>query len=186
MLWAMPVLIFTYQPTGDTSYPREPETYVSNLCSYFGSNYTSYLVKYHPDLTLDEAQGKVIVIVRPSQIDEDTDDERNAAIAAATNSTVGDKILVVDGCGTAKDKWRTRGYSNNGSRSPEQGDYNYHGGSWLPSWLNTNVEYSIANNTWNTVTKVNSEYNYSVNLEKDENLKKYYDGGRVKALDDVS
>ena len=168
------VLIFTYQPTGDTSYPREPETYVSNLCSYFGSNYTSYLVKYHPDLTLDEAQGKVIVIVRPSQIDEDTDAERTAALTAATNSTVGDKILVVDGCGTAKDKWRTRGYSNNGSRSPEQGDYNYHGGSWLPSWLNTNVEYSIANNTWNTVTKVNSEYNYSVNLEEDENYQIWY------------
>lgn len=162
------VLIFTYQPTGDTSYPRNPETYVSNLCSYFGSNYTNFLVKYHPSLTLDDAQGKVIVIVRPSQIDEDTDAERTAALTAATNSTVGDKILVVDGCGTAKDKWRTRGYSNNGSKSPEQGDYNYHDGAWTPSWLNTNVEYSIVNNTWNTVTKANAEYNFSVNLEEDE------------------
>ena len=161
------VLIFTYQPTGDTSYPREPETYVSNLCSYFGSNYTSYLVKYHPDLTLDDAQGKVIVIVRPSQIDEDTDAERTAALTAATNSTVGDKILVVDGCGTAKDKWRTRGYSNNGSRSPEQGTYDR-------GWNNTNVEYSIENNTWNTVTKANAEYNYSVNLEEDENYQIWY------------
>lgn len=161
------VLIFTYQPV-DNDPERNPETYVSNLCSYFGSNYTSYLVKYRPDLTLDEAQGKVIVIVRPSQIDEDTDAERTAALTAATNSTVGDKILVVDGCGTAKDKWRTRGYSNNGSISPEQGDYGIRG------WNNTNVEYSIANNTWNTVTKANAEYIYSVNLEEDEHYQIWY------------
>lgn len=165
------VLIFTYQPSGGWEgliYGRDPKTYVSNVCSYFSSNYTNYLVKYHPDLTLDEAQGKVIVLVRPSQIDEDTDTERTATLTAATSSTVGDKILIVDGCGTAKDKWRTRGYSNNGSRSPEQGTNNWEG------WNNTNVEYSIANNTWTTVTKANAEYNYSVNLEDDENYQIWY------------
>mgnify|MGYP003304217546 CR=1 FL=1 len=164
------VLIFTYQPSGGLEglfYGRDPKTYVSNVCSYFSSNYTN-LVKYHPDLTLDEAQGKVIVLVRPSQIDEDTDSERTAALTAATSSTVGDKILIVDGCGTAKDKWRTRGDSNNGSRSPEQGSNNWGG------WNNTNVEYSIANNTWTTVTKANAEYNYSVNLEDDENYQIWY------------
>ena len=169
------VLIFTYQPTGDLSYPRDPGTYVSNLCSYFGSNYTNFLVKYHPNLTLDDAQGKVIVIVRPSQIDEDTDAERTAALTAATNSTVGDKILVIDGCGTAKDKWRTRGYSNNNSISPEQGKWTRGTLGFGGSWASTNIEYSIHNNTWNTVTKPNdAEYAYDVNLEKGENYQVWY------------
>ena len=152
------VLIFTYQPAGNTSYPRESATYVSNLCSYFSTNYTNYLKKYSPGLTLKDVQGKIIIIVRPSQIGEDTENERKAAIDAANNSTISDKILVVDGCGTAKDKWNTRGYSNNGSSSPEQGTMNW------GSWGQNNVEYSIANNNWTTVTKTDAHYDYDVNI----------------------
>ena len=158
------VLIFTYQPSSN-DYPREPETYVSNLCSYFETNYTNYLEKYRPDLTLDEAQGKVIVIVRPSQIDEDTDAERTAALTAATNSTVGDKILVVDGCGTAKDKWRTRGYSYNGNESPEQGKFT--GLFGYGRWDDNNIERAISNQSnWANVNKMTDNvYAYDVNDE---------------------
>lgn len=157
------VLIFTYQPTGNQSYKRNPETYVNNLCGYFEKNYTDYLVKYRPDLTLKDAKGKIIVIVRPSQLDEDTEAQRTAAINAANESAIADKILIVDGCGTAKDKWGTRGYSNNETASPEQGNVDYRG-----RWETNNVEYSIVNNTWNTVTKVNAEYNYGVNIAENE------------------
>ena len=153
------VLVFTYQPTGSWSYKRNPETYVNNLCGYFEKNYTDYLVKYRPDLTLKEAKGKIIVIVRPSQLDEDTQEQRTAAINAANNSGVADKILVVDGCGTAKDKWGTRGYSNNNSPSPEQGTY---------SWKDSNVEKAIANNSWPSVTKVDAEFNYGINIAEGE------------------
>ena len=157
------VLIFTYQPSGDwlsgLIYPRNPQTYVQNVCDYFANNYNSYLVKYSPDLTLSEARGKIIVIVRPSQIGEDTENERNAAITAVNNSAVANKILVVDGCGTAKDKWGTRGYFNNGLASPEQG---------TAAWDDRDVEKAIANNTWNTVTKVDAEYNYNVNIKEGE------------------
>lgn len=156
------VLIFTYQPTGRQGYERNPEAYVTKLCTYFNSNYTDYLVKYRPDLTLGEAKGKIIVIVRPSQLDEDTEAQRTAAINAVKKSAIADKILVVDGCGTAKDKWGTRGYSNNGTASPEQGNVSNR------KWETNNVEYSIVNNTWNTVTKVNAEYNYGVNIAENE------------------
>lgn len=168
------VLIFTYQPTSDISYPRNPETYVSNLCSYFGSNYTNFLVKYHPSLTLDDAQGKVIVIVRPSQIDEDTDAERTAALTAATNSTVGDKILVVDGCGTAKDKWRTRGYSYNGNESPEQGAFRGFLGNGR--WGSNDMENAVVTSSnWNNVVKnANKRYVYDVNLEEGEEYQMWY------------
>lgn len=162
------VVIFTYQPSGRNP-ARDPEAYITNIRTYFKDNYYDKLIKYRPTLTLGEAQGKIIVIVRPSQIDEDTQDERNAALAAVSDETfnIGNKILIVDGCGTAKDKWRIRGYSNNGARSPEQGTYNWR-------WNTANVEYSIANNSWGTVTKADAEYYYNVNLEDSENYQIWY------------
>ena len=158
------ILIFTYQPTGSMIYPREAATYVTNLCNYF-KGYTTHLVKYSPDLTLAEAKGKIIVIVRPTQLGEDSDNEISGALTAAAKvdagggKTMSDYILIVSGCGTAKDKWGTRGYSNNGTASPEQGSYN---------WKTSNVEYSIARNSWGTVSKKDAVYAYDVNVSAEE------------------
>lgn len=80
------------------------------------------------------ARGKLMIVVRPNQLDEkdyadasgglETYD--NAAIWTAIDYEVkntitdgkynGDKILVVNGCGTGKDKWGARGYTIEGTR----------------------------------------------------------------------
>ena len=155
------VLIFTYQPTGSTTYPRDPATYVTNLSNYF-KTYSKQLVKYTPDLTLKNAQGKIIVIVRPSQRDEDTADEMSAALTAVESAEMNDKILVVSGCGTAKDKWRARNYSLNNSSSPEQGSVK---SSWGRLSCGTNdVENAIIGETpWSSISKDAAKFNYPTN-----------------------
>lgn len=163
------VLIFTYQPTGNTSYPRDPGTYVMNLCNYF-KDYTDNLVKYSPDLTLQNAQGQIIVIVRPTQFGEDSDDEIEAALNAVTTAGMTDELLVVSGCGTAKDKWKTRNYLYNGVAVPEQG-------SVTTSWLGFGSSSCGANDlenailksaNWANVTKSGlSEFNYPTSSDYD-------------------
>lgn len=155
------VLIFTYQPTGSTTYPRDPATYVTNLSNYF-KTYSEQLVKYTPELTLKDARGQIIVIVRPSQRDEDTADEMSAALTAVESAEMNDKILVVSGCGTAKDKWRARNYSLNNSSSPEQGSVT---SSWGSLRCGTNdVENAIIGETpWSSISKDAAKFNYPTN-----------------------
>ena len=83
------------------------------------------------------ARGKLMIVVRPNQLDENDYNhvsggtrsaEQNEAVWTAINDVVantkatdgkynGDKILVVNGCGTAKDKWGARGYTIDGNRA---------------------------------------------------------------------
>ena len=108
--------------------------------------------------------------MRPTQRDEDTVEERNKALSVVTNLGVNGKILVVDGCGTAKDKWYARGYSYNGTRSPEQGKYQW--GRWT-----SGIEQAIAggsDSNWGNVTEVDANFSYVVNLSKEENYKVWY------------
>lgn len=163
------VVILTYQPTGDAAYLRDSETYMNEVCQYFLNNYNDRLVKYSPNLKLSEVRGKIIVIVRPTQRDEDTVEERNKALSVVTNSGVNGKILVVDGCGTAKDKWYARGYSYNGKRSPEQGKYQLFG------W--DGIEQAITGRSdsyWKRVTQGTADFSYAVNLSEGENYQVWY------------
>ena len=172
------ILIFTYQPTGNDPV-RNPAAYVEQVCTYFTNNYNSYLKKYHPSLTLQEAKGKLIVIIRPSQIDEDTETERSAALTAANNSDVADKILVVDGCGTAKDRWGSRGYLVNNNRALEQAT-TYTTGNL--EWDTNTMEYALINNGWKTyVKKSESQFNFNVNIAESEPYYEiwYHDWARV-------
>lgn len=164
------VLILTYQPTGALFYPRDPETYMEEVCKYFTNNYNGKLVKYSPNLKLSQVRGKIIVIVRPTQRDEDNATERDDALKVVEKSAVNDKILVVDGCGTAKDKWYARGYSYNGTRSPEQGKYQSR------RWA-SGIEQAIAggsDSNWGNVKKVPADFSYNVNLSKEENYQVWY------------
>lgn len=112
-------LIFTYQPEGDASYPRDGEAYVSNLCDFLTkSNFSNYLEKYSPLMKMSKARGKILVIVRPTQLDEDSSTEITAATNAVTDA-LKDKILIVEGCGTGKDKWARRGYYAGGNPAPD-------------------------------------------------------------------
>ena len=84
----------------------------------------------------DGARGKLMIVVRPNQLDEKdyaatsggTSTTDNATVWTAIDNVVkntktddgkynGDKILVVNGCGTGKDKWGARGYTIDGNRA---------------------------------------------------------------------
>lgn len=151
------MLIFTYQPEGDSPDRRGPQ-YMQQLMNYVNTLNADKLVQFSPTLTLGKynddqyetvngekklktdavstgARGKLMIVVRPNQLDEkdyadasgglETYD--NAAIWTAIDNVVkntkaddgkynGDKILVVNGCGTGKDKWGARGYTIDGTR----------------------------------------------------------------------
>lgn len=145
------MLIFTYQPVSGLPERRGPQ-YMKQLMEYVNTLETDKLVQFSPGLKLGMyeekwyepdangekklksgavstgARGKLMIVVRPNQLDEkdytslyigqETYD--NAAIWDAIKGQVtgtnADKILVVNGCGTGKDKWGARGYTINGTR----------------------------------------------------------------------
>lgn len=146
------MLIFTYQPEGSNPDRRGPQ-YMQQLMNYVNTLGADKLVQFSPTLTLGTyrddqyetdangekklmtdavstgARGKLMIVVRPNQLDEkdyttltggsSTND--NAAVWNAINGQVtgknADKILVVNGCGTGKDKWGARGYTIAGKRA---------------------------------------------------------------------
>lgn len=79
----------------------------------------------------DGARGKLMIVVRPNSMYEGDlknsvygsgETDMNAIWTAISNeikSTNADRILVVNGCGTGKDKWGARGYTINGERAAD-------------------------------------------------------------------
>lgn len=146
------MLIFTYQPEGNSPNRRGPQ-YMQQLMNYVNTLGADKLVQFSPTLKLGKynddqyetvngekklktgavstgARGKLMIVVRPNQLDE-TDynhvsagkrgADQNEAVWTAINGQVtgtnADKILVVNGCGTSKDKWGARGYTIDGNRA---------------------------------------------------------------------
>lgn len=146
------MLIFTYQPEGSSPARRGPQ-YMQQLMNYVNTLDANKLVQFSPTLKLGTynddqyetvngekklktgavstgARGKLMIVVRPNQLDE-TDynhvsagtrgADQNEAVWTAINGQVtgtnADKILVVNGCGTGKDKWGARGYTIDGNRA---------------------------------------------------------------------
>lgn len=81
---------------------------------------------YTPSMKLSEAAGHVLVMARINQTDEgeSTEDSNlgnNSLSAASTNWTNAQKaigthpVILIDGCGTAKDRWGARGYTLDGT-----------------------------------------------------------------------
>lgn len=153
------MLIFTYQPDGRyVNWVQRPDRrgpqYMQQFMNYVNTLDANKLVQFSPTLTLgtytddqyetDEngekklktdaistgARGKLMIVVRPNQLDESDYNhvsggtrgaEQNEAVWTAINGQVtgtnADKILVVNGCGTGKDKWGARGYTIDGNRA---------------------------------------------------------------------
>lgn len=77
------------------------------------------------------ARGKLMIVVRPNQKNEkdyasldangtSANDSINwEGIKAQITGNAAEKILAVNGCGTAKDKWGARGYKINGDKAPD-------------------------------------------------------------------
>lgn len=146
------MLIFTYQPEGSRPERRGPQ-YMQQLMNYVNTLKENKLVQFSPTLELGTynddqyetvngekklktgavstgARGKLMIVVRPNQLDETDYDhvsggtrraDKNEAVWNAiigqVTGTNADKILVVNGCGTGKDKWGARGYTIDGNRA---------------------------------------------------------------------
>lgn len=101
------VVIFTYQPEG-SSPSRNAEGYANNLKVWYNNlSYKDKFKLYKPGLTLGDVRGKILTIVRLNQRDE----KDGSTFAAAVSALSGTPFLLIDGCGTAKDKWGARGYT---------------------------------------------------------------------------
>ena len=136
------VVVFTYQPTGSLNLgfinvgkERDCEKYASSLQLWYASLGDNQKVfkQYTPDLKLgkknselesgqtttangDGARGHIMVLVRMNQKHEY--DPGNFTTAKSTLANC--PFVIIDGCGTAKDRWGARGYqiSYNGSDYP--------------------------------------------------------------------
>ena len=107
------VLILTYQPEG-SGRARNASSYASSLKAMYDEldgTQKSQIIQYTPDLTLDQAKGKVMIFCRLTQKDEND----NGSFSAATTTLAGTNITLIDGCGTGKDRWGSRGYKVNGN-----------------------------------------------------------------------
>lgn len=157
------VLILTYQPEGVYGNERNAPNYASSLkLMYDGLTDTekNKIIQYTPNLTLAEAKGNVMIFCRINQRDEadaadvTTDGVTKNAFQQASDILAGTNITLIDGCGTGKDRWGSRGYKVNGNvayDAANTGDSNksvdYYlkqtggllsGFSW-PDWKNVSV-----------------------------------------------
>ena len=120
------VLILTYQPEGVVGNARNAVNYASSLkLMYDGLTdaQKGQIIQYKPDLTLADAKGKVMIFCRINQKDEAdaenvTADDGETVLNAfqqASAKLAGTNITLIDGCGTGKDRWGSRGYKVNGN-----------------------------------------------------------------------
>lgn len=102
------MIIFSYQPRGGSYPARNPDAYMNNLCEFYNSlpsDIQDNIVLYSPTLTVGDVRGKMMLIARPSQEGEDSDEIVEKSVALG-----GYKILTIKGWGTLMDKWWRRGY----------------------------------------------------------------------------
>lgn len=117
--------VFTYQPEGGSP-DRRGYAYMHAFMNFINqSKYSGKLVSFSPKLTLAQAQGKLMILVRPNSKDEgdyylngsrySKDDagqkaEIWTAIHDMITGTNSQYVVAVNGCGTGKDKWGARGF----------------------------------------------------------------------------
>lgn len=208
------MLIFTYQPEGSSPERRGPQ-YMQQLMNYVKTLKENKLVQFSPTLTLGKyeeewyetdangekklktgavstgARGKLMIVVRPNQLDEndynhvsggtrgaDQNEAVWTAIIGQVTGTNADKILVVNGCGTGKDKWGARGYTIDGNRAYDISN-SFSGNSIMETHMENIYIYTTYNSTkesnsftngTNTVLRV-PQYNGNNLSDQDTNLK---------------
>lgn len=120
------VLILTYQPEGVVGNARNAVNYATSLKAMYDgltAAQKEQIIQYKPDLTLADAKGKVMIFCRINQKDEAdaenvTADDGETVLNAfqqASAKLAGTNITLIDGCGTGKDRWGSRGYKVNGN-----------------------------------------------------------------------
>lgn len=138
------VAILTYQPEGGYV-RRRANAYAQSLVTMLttddnGTNKclgdrVDDMILYTSDLTIGEAKNKLIIICRINQEGEPEPDidyedwggspNKNDTTQTRLNYEAAEQliadnelpVLLINGCGTAKDKWRRRGYLVNGTQA---------------------------------------------------------------------
>lgn len=182
------MLIFTYQPDGRyVNWVQRPDRrgpqYMQQFMNYVNTLDANKLVQFSPTLTLGKynddqyetvngekklntgavstgARGKLMIVVRPNQLDESdynhvSDGTRGAdqneavwnAIIGQVTGTNADKILVVNGCGTGKDKWGARGYTIDGNRAYDISN-SFSGNSIMETHMLHYLDNTVSNNIY--------------------------------------
>lgn len=142
--------VFTYQPEGNSP-NRRGYAYMYAFMNFINqSKYSNKLVLFSPTLTLAQAQGKLMIVVRPNSKDEGDyylngnsyskdDAGQNAGIWTAIQNRItgtnSQYVVAVNGCGTGKDKWGARGFKiNDGNETrPARDISNWNGAMNSPS-----------------------------------------------------
>lgn len=112
------VLILTYQSEGNPN--RNGDSYATSLKAMYDgltAAQKEQIIQYKPALTLADAKGKVMIFCRINQRDENDNGDAadKTAFELATETLAGTNITLIDGCGTGKDRWGSRGYKVNGN-----------------------------------------------------------------------
>lgn len=182
------MLIFTYQPDGRyVNWVQRPDRrgpqYMQQFMNYVNTLDANKLVQFSPTLTLGKynddqyetvngekklntgavstgARGKLMIVVRPNQLDESDynhvsggtrgADQNEAvwnAIIGQVTGTNADKILVVNGCGTGKDKWGARGYTIDGNRAYDISN-SFSGNSIMETHMLHYLDNTVSNNIY--------------------------------------
>lgn len=124
------LVILNYQSEGST-YPRDVPAYASKVAKFYDDYTAAYREEvgdpqaeifklYSPGLKLSDVRGKIMLVMRTTQEDEDPVSDfygttQDGQSSGGVINAIGTRnILAVDGCGSGKDKWRRRGYTVNG------------------------------------------------------------------------
>lgn len=122
------VLILTYQPEGgwggmSDDGNRNATYYARNLRKMYNGlseAQKKQIIQYRPDIKLSEAKANVMIFCRINQKDESD----NGSFADAASALEGTNITLIDGCGTGKDRWGSRGYKVQGNVAYDAGNVN--------------------------------------------------------------
>ena len=156
------MVIFTYQPISTAyNFPRDPGAYMEKVMAYVNSLNHDDLVLFQPGLTLGDVRGKLLIVVRPTQNDEDTESDWTEVTDAITGENA-DRVLVINGCGTGKDKWGARGYTINGQRAFDLSNGHGTGDDVMEYYLQQGA-YLRPTATTTPVAKGETQFEYATN-----------------------
>lgn len=156
------MVIFTYQPIATAySFPRNPGAYMQKVMEYVNGLNHEKLVLFQPGLTLGDVRGKLLIVVRPTQNDEDDASDWTSVMNAIQGDNA-DRVLVVNGCGTGKDKWGARGYTINGERAFDLSNGNGSGSSIMEYHMQQGA-YLRPTETSTPVAKGTPQFAYETN-----------------------
>ena len=155
------MVIFTYQSTGWGD-KQDSDAYMENAMGYFSTLPSDRLVLYQPELTMADAKGKLMIVVRPTQRDQNNRGTWENVLSKLTGKTNADKILVIDGCGTAKDKWGARGYKINGEKALDISNEYAEGNNYMEYYMQQGA-FIHPNETSTPVSYLGPQFGYTTN-----------------------